>query len=77
MIRYKTSSSKDSYHIVLLDVMPYMQTFWSQNNAIDLTEVLKTYKTLLGAQKAVKEGYVIVWEKGMSHTGKIGLDRKF
>lgn len=66
MFRYKTSASKDLFHIVLMDIMPYIQGHYAHTKSIDPTAIIKTYKTLLGAQKALKEGYAIVWEKGMN-----------
>ncbi len=64
MFRYKTSASKDFFHIVPMALMDSVQATYLASKGIDRAHVMKTYKTLLGAQKALKEGFVIVWEKG-------------
>jgi hypothetical protein len=66
MIRYKTKKQgQDAYHIVKLVVMPYVQSYWAHNNAIPADIIVKTYKTQRGAEKGLKDGEVVVWEKAM------------
>lgn len=64
MFRYKTATKIDLYHIVPLALMPSIQATYLASRGIDKGHVIKTYKTLLGAQKAIKPGFTIVWEKG-------------
>lgn len=63
MIRYKTNATKDLFHIVPMALMDAVQASYLASKGINKAYVMKTYKTLKGAQKAVKAGYVIVWEK--------------
>jgi hypothetical protein len=63
MFRYKTATTKDLFHIVPMALMDSIQATYLASKDIDKACTMKTYKTLLGAQKAVSAGYVIVWEK--------------
>lgn len=63
MFRYKTATSKDLFHIVPMALMDSIQAVYLASKGIDKAHVMKTYKSLRGAQKAISAGYVIVWEK--------------
>ena len=63
MFRYKTATTKDLFHIVPMALMDSIQASYLASKGIDRACTVKTYKTLLGAQKAISAGYVIVWEK--------------
>jgi hypothetical protein len=64
MVRFKTNNVKsDVFHIVNTKSMDIIQWHYNGKQEILGIYVKKTYKTLKGAMKGVKECETIVWEK--------------
>lgn len=71
MIRFKTKTDNtgkngsEVYHIVAISSLDTIQAHWIKEQVIPGFMVRKTYKTLVGANKALKQGETIVLEKPM------------
>lgn len=71
MIRFKTKADSSGrnggevYHIVATSSLDAIQAHWMKEQVIVGFMVRKTYKTLVGANKALKDGETIVLEKPM------------
>lgn len=66
MVRFKTNSDgNEVYHIVATRSLDVIQDHWIKTNTILGIMIRKSYKTLNGASKALKEGETIVVEKPM------------
>lgn len=71
MIRFKTKTDNtgknggEVYHIVANASLDAIQAHWIKEQVILGFMIRKTYKTLIGAQKALKQGETIVLEKPM------------
>jgi hypothetical protein len=71
MIRFKTKTDNtgknggEVYHVVATSSLDVIQAHWIKEQVIVGFMIKKTYKTLRGAEKAIKEGESVVWEKPM------------
>jgi hypothetical protein len=71
MVRFKTKADNkgkegnEVYHIVATRSLDVIQDHWTKTNTILGVMIRKTYKTLNGATKGVKEGETIILEKPM------------
>lgn len=71
MIRFKTKADStgknggEVYHIVATSSLDIIQAHWIEEKVITGFLIRKTYKTLRGAENALKEGESVVWEKPM------------
>lgn len=69
MIRFKTKTDNtgkngnEVFHIVSKNSLDVIQKFWVENNLILGIMIRRSYKTLRGAEKSLKQGEVIVMEK--------------
>lgn len=71
MIRFKTKTDNtgknggEVYHVVATASLDAIQAHWMKEQVIVGFMIRKTYKTLVGANKALKQGETIVLEKPM------------
>lgn len=71
MVRFKTKTDNNGknggevYHIVATSSLDAIQAHWLKERVILGVMIRKTYKTLTGADKALKNDETIVLEKPM------------
>ena len=69
MIRFKTKTDNtgkngnEVYHIVAETSLDIIQDYWIKNSMILGIMVRRSYKTLKGAEKSLKQGERVVLEK--------------
>jgi hypothetical protein len=69
MIRFKTKTDNtgkngnEAFHIVAEASLDLMQDHWTRTQTILGLSIRRSYKTLKGAEKSLKQGEVVVMEK--------------